>query len=89
MDLTDLIKVTIVNGIRIGMEEAYRECGKVSGELSYRQAKKLYGTPFVEAEAKGDFKPCRLAGGAKVIKYYDTLEWLKYKAEKQINAQII
>lgn len=88
MDITDLIKVTIANGYRIGKEEAYMECGVVSGEISERKARKLYGSPFIEAVAKGEFKPCRLAGGAKVIKYYNTLDWLKFKAEKQINASI-
>lgn len=85
MDYERIIQVAINNGIRIGCTETMKALGVTSGELSERQATKVYGTFFTEAVRTGGITPART--GAKA-KYYSVSDILSYRARKEIKAEI-
>jgi len=58
--------------------ETLRQLGIVNGEISERQAKKVYGKPFIEAVAAGKIYPVRIGTGRTATKHYriaDILDW--------------
>lgn len=54
--------------------------GVSSGELTYAQAKKTYGSWFVSAVQKNRIFPCRYGEGGRT--WYSVVEILTYKASE-------
>lgn len=58
---------------RLGALQAMRELGVTSGELSYRQALKTYGTWFREAVRSGAIRPATQGSRKQVYRVDDIL----------------
>ena len=64
--------------IQMVVAETLRQLGMADGEISERQARKIYGKPFVDAVAAGKIRPIRIGAGKTATKHYriiDILEW--------------
>lgn len=62
--------------------------GMTSGEISRNQAVKTYGKAFLQLEAAGLVRPCRLDRGPRYInRYYRVADILAARAAAQAEAQ--
>lgn len=69
----------------LGTTRAMMALGVTSGELTERQARKVYGKWFIQAITKGDIQPTRV--GVR-NKWYSVEKILKYKAVHEARAVI-
>ena len=85
MDAGRMIK----SWIAVGAAEGLRAAGVTAGEISERQARKIYGKWFVEAVAAGRIKPIRVGAGRTSTKHYSVTDILTYKAICATPAELI
>lgn len=71
-----------------GAAEAFALCGVTSGEVSERQARKVYGTWFREAVEAGRIRPVRVGVGRTATRWYSIAEILAYKAAAITRAEL-
>ena len=62
--------------VQMVVSEVLRQLGLASGEISDRQARKVYGKPFVDAVASGKIRPVRVGAGKTATKHYRVLDIL-------------
>ena len=79
----------IQSWIAVGAAEALRLAGLTDGEISERQARKVYGKWFVSAIADGSIKPVRIGIGRTATKHYRISDILAYKAVCNTPAELI
>lgn len=68
---------------------AMQALGVTSGELSQRQARKVYGKYFADAVAAGRLAPCRVEDGRAGTKFYAVADILALRLRDQVKAQLI
>ena len=69
--------------------EVLRQMGVSSGEISERQARKIYGKPFVDAVAAGRIRPVRIGAGKTATKHYRVIDILAEQSRAYEPARII
>ena len=69
--------------------EVLRQMGVSSGEISERQARKVYGKPFVDAVAAGRIRPVRIGAGKTATKHYRINDILAEQSRAYEPARII
>lgn len=79
----------IQSWIAVGAAEALRLAGLTDGEISDRQARKVYGKWFSDAVAAGHIKPVRVGFGRTATKHYRVSDILAYKAQCYTPAELI
>ena len=79
----------IQSWIAVGAAEALRLAGLTDGEISDRQARKVYGKWFADAVATGHIRPVRYGTGRTATKHYRISDILAYKAQCYTPAEII
>jgi hypothetical protein len=79
----------IQSWIAVGAAEALRLAGLTDGEISDRQARKVYGKWFADAVAAGRIKPVRVGTGRTSTKHYRVSDILAYKAQCYTPAELI
>lgn len=79
----------IQSWIAVGAAEALRLAGLTDGEISDRQARKVYGKWFSDAVAAGHIKPVRVGYGRTATKHYRISDILAYKAQCYTPAELI
>lgn len=79
----------IQSWIAVGAAEALRLAGLTDGEVSERQARKVYGKWFTDAVASGRIRPVRIGAGRTATKHYRVTDILAYKAECYTPASIL
>ena len=75
--------------MQIVVTETLRQLGLTDGEISDRQARKVYGKPFKEAVEGGLIRPVRVGVGRTATKYYRIVDILAWKAESYEPARLI
>ena len=63
--------------------------GVTSGEISYRQAEKTYGSWFKEAASSKRIHPVRVGNGNSGTKWYSVQEILSLRATDEIKADLL
>ena len=81
--MEDILKI-ISTAVSIGATETLKNLGIHSGELSERQALKIYGSWLKEAIANRDVTPCRIGDGKTGTRWYDVADILQYKLSRQV-----
>lgn len=81
--MEDILKI-ISTAASIGSTETLKNLGIHSGELSERQALKIYGSWLKEAIANRDVTPCRIGDGKTGTRWYDVADILQYKLSRQV-----
>lgn len=85
----DALSTLIESCMALGTTETLRELGLHPGEISQREAKRIYGTYFTNAIADGRIKPCRLGTGARPKKYYSVKDILTLKSKDAARAILL
>lgn len=75
--------------IQMVVAETLRQLGMADGEISERQARKIYGKPFVDAVASGKILPVRIGSGRTATKHYRILDILALQSQSYEPARII
>ena len=71
----------IQNCISLGTASTLEQLGIHSGEVSMRQAKKIYGKWFLDCIARDRIFPCRVENGHAGTRYYRVVDILALKVE--------
>lgn len=71
----------IQNCISLGTASTLEQLGIHSGEVSMRQAKKIYGKWFLDCIARDRIFPCRVENGYAGTRYYRVVDILALKVE--------
>jgi len=79
-DIREIVKTASA----LGATETMRALGVTAGELSERQAIRVYGGWFKEAVERKEILPCRRGSGKTGTKRYDVRDILQYKLARQI-----
>ena len=74
--------------VQMVVAETLRQLGMASGEISERQARKVYGKPFVDAVAAGMIRPVRIGSGRTATKHYRVLDILALQAQASTPATL-
>lgn len=69
--------------------ETLRQLGLTDGEISDRQARKVYGKPFKEAVEAGTIRPVRVGVGKTATRYYRVVDILDWKAKCYEPARLV
>lgn len=85
----DTLETLIDTCVRLGTAQTLRDLGLHPGEISQREAKRIYGTYFTNAIADGRIKPCRLGTGARPKKYYSVKDILTLKSKDAARAILL
>jgi len=75
--------------MQIVVTETLRQLGLTDGEISDRQARRVYGKPFIEAVEGGLIKPVRVGNGRTGTRYYRVIDILSWKAESYEPAHLV
>lgn len=75
--------------VQMVVAEVLRQLGMSSGEISERQARKVYGKPFVEAVAAGRIRPVRVGAGKTATKHYRIADILAEQTRAYTPARLI
>lgn len=73
----------------LGATKAMVNLGVTSGEVSLRQAVKVYGKWFEEASRSNRIHPVRVGNGASGTKWYAVSEILSLRAQDEAQALLI
>jgi hypothetical protein len=78
----------IHNCIAIGTASTLEQLGIHSGEMSMRQAKKVYGKWFTDAILRDRIRPCRIEDGHAGTRWYRVVDILALKVEDGVKAEL-
>lgn len=79
--MTHNLQSLIQNCISLGTASAMEQMGLHSGEISMRQAKKIYGKWFLDCIARDRIFPCRVENGHAGTRFYRVVDILALKVE--------
>lgn len=85
MDLTNIIRTSAEMGAAMALERA----GLTSGEISQREATRLYRTFFTKAVAEGRLRPIRSGNAVNSTKYFRVADILALRASEEAAAYLI
>lgn len=88
MEIERVIELAIRKGVEIGCAQTMKNLGVTSGELSERQAVKVYGTWFKWAVANNKVHPSRVGNGKNGTRWYSVTDLLSLKAAMELKAEI-
>lgn len=88
MDIKNLERI-ITTCTELGATLAYEKAGMTSGEISLRQAKKVYGKWFIDAVNDGRIYPVRVENGHAGTKFFKVSDILKLKTLDAVRAELI
>ena len=74
--------------ISLGTASALEQMGLHSGEISMRQAKKIYGKWFQDAIMRDRIFPCRVEEGRAGTRWYRVVDILALKVEDGARAEL-
>lgn len=77
------------NEVQMVVTEVLRQLGFASGEISDRQARKVFGKPFAEAVAAGKIRPVRIGTGKTATKHYRITDILAEQSRSYETARLI
>ena len=60
----------------------------ISGEISQRRARDVYGKYFMDADRAGRIRPCRIEEGRAGTRWYRVVDILKLKAADAARAEL-
>ena len=75
--------------IQMVVAETLRQLGMADGEISERQARKVYGKPFTDAVAAGMIRPVRVGSGKTATRHYRILDILALQNKAYTPASIV
>lgn len=74
--------------IELGATKAMINLGVTAGEVSQRQAEKIYGSWFKMASSSNRIHPVRVGNGNTGTKWYSVTEILSLRAQDEIKAEL-
>lgn len=74
--------------ISLGTASTLEQMGLHSGEISMRQAKKVYGKWFMDAIMRDRIFPCRVEDGRAGTRWYRVVDILALKVEDGARAEL-
>ena len=86
--MTRNLQSLIQNYISLGTASVMEQMGLHSGEISMRQAKKIYGKWFMDCIARDRIFPCRVENGKSGTHYYRVVDILALKVEDGARMEI-
>ena len=78
----------ITTCIELGATRAMVNLGVTSGEISQRQAEKVYGSWFKMASSSKRILPVRTGNGTSATKWYSVTEILGLRAQDELKAEL-
>lgn len=85
MELTAIIRTSAEMGATLALERA----GLTSGEISKKEATRIYGTYFTRAVAAGRLTPVRTGSAINSTKYYRIADILALRAADEAIATLV
>ena len=85
MKTCDIIMAAAALGAQMALEAA----GCTSGDMTYNQAKKTYGSWFVEAVSTGRLYPSRVGKGPHGTRWYSVREILSLRTADIMPAKLL
>lgn len=79
----------VTASVELGATIAFERMGVTAGEMSQRQAKKVYGKYFVDLLNTGRIRPVRQEAGHAGTKYFRVADILGCKVEDRAKAQLL
>lgn len=79
----------VTDAVELGATLAFERMGVSAGEMSQRQARKVYGKYFTDLVAYGRIRPVRIEEGHAGTKYYRVADILGCKVEDRTKAQLL
>ena len=86
--MTRNLQSLIQNCISLGTASTLEQLGLHSGEISMRQAKKIYGKWFMDAVMYDKIHPCRVEDGHAGTRWYRVVDILALKVEEGAKAEL-
>lgn len=83
-----ILKSLIKDCISLGTASCLEQLGMHSGEISMRQAKKVYGKWFMDCIMRDRIHPCRVEEGRAGTKWYRVVDILALKVEDGTEAAL-
>jgi hypothetical protein len=85
----DRLYTLLTTVFEAGVAEGLRNIGMHSGEITQREAFRVYGTWFREAVQNGRIKPCRYNGSKNCTKWYKVRDILALKGKDELAAYLL
>ena len=79
----------ITTCIELGATQAMVNLGVTSGEISQRQAEKVYGSWFKMASSSKRIYPVRTGNGVSATKWYKVTDILALRAQDELKADLL
>lgn len=86
--MTRNLQSLIQNCISLGTASVMEQMGLHSGEISMRQAKKVYGKWFMDAITRNRIYPCRVESGHAGTRWFRVVDILALKVEDGAKAEL-
>ena len=85
MELVDIIRTSA----EFGAAKALEDAGLVAGEISQKQATKIYHSFFTRAVAEGRLRPVRTGSAVNSTKYYRIADILALRLTEETEAYLV
>lgn len=83
------MNTVLLDAVQLGATLALEQLGLTAGEISQRQARKVYGKYFDTLIAAGRIRPARIEEGHAGTRYYRVADILACKVEDRAPAELL